>query len=65
MELRAGRLRDYGSIPSRSKRSFCSLGIMQHPMQQVVRALSLVIKHRKLEPDHSPPSSAKVKNVWN
>jgi hypothetical protein len=35
------------------------------PIQWVVGAYSLGVNCLGLEADHSPPSSAKVKNAWN
>jgi len=40
-----------------------ALGPIQPPIQCVPRALSLGVK--RLGRDHSPPSSAKVKNAWS
>jgi hypothetical protein len=37
----------------------------QPPIQWVPEALSLEVKHLGHGADHSPPSSAKVKNVWS
>jgi hypothetical protein len=37
----------------------------QPPIQWVPGALSLRVKWQRREADHSPPSSAKVKNVWS
>jgi hypothetical protein len=37
----------------------------QRPIQWVTGALSLGIKRPGREADHSPPSSAKVKNAWS
>jgi hypothetical protein len=37
----------------------------QPPIQWVPGALSLAVKRRAREADHSPPSSAKVKNAWS
>jgi hypothetical protein len=36
----------------------------QPPIQWVPRALSLGLKRQGSEADHSPPSSAEVKNAW-
>jgi hypothetical protein len=36
----------------------------QPPIQWVPEALSLGVKRPGREADHSPPSSAEVKNVW-
>jgi hypothetical protein len=36
----------------------------QHPIQWVPGALSLGVKRPRREADHSPPSSAEVKNAW-
>jgi hypothetical protein len=41
------------------------LGPTQPPIQWVSRALSLGVKWPGREADHSPPSSAEVKNVWS
>jgi hypothetical protein len=42
-----------------------ALGPTQLPMQWVPGALSLGVKRPGREADHSPPSSAEVKNVWS
>jgi hypothetical protein len=42
-----------------------ALGSTQPPIQGVPGDLSLGLKRPGREADHSPPSSAKVKNVWN
>jgi hypothetical protein len=41
-----------------------ALGPTQPPIQWISGALSLVIKRPGREADHSPPSSAEVKNAW-
>jgi hypothetical protein len=42
-----------------------ALGPTQPPTQRVPGALSLRVKRPGREADHSPPSSAEVKNVWS
>jgi hypothetical protein len=42
-----------------------ALGPTQPPIQWVPGALSLGIKRPGREADHSPPSSAEVKNAWS
>jgi hypothetical protein len=42
-----------------------TLGTTQSPIQWAPGALSLVVKRPVREADHSPPSSAEVKNAWN
>jgi hypothetical protein len=42
-----------------------ALGPTQPPIQWVPRALSLRLKWLGHETEHSPSSSAKVKNVWS
>jgi hypothetical protein len=42
-----------------------ALGPTQPPVQWVTAALSLGVKRLGREADHSPPSSAEVKNAWN
>jgi hypothetical protein len=42
-----------------------ALGFTQPPIQCVPGALSLGVKRPGREADHSPPSSAKVKNAWS
>jgi hypothetical protein len=42
-----------------------ALGSTQPPIQWVPGALSLGVKRPGREADHSPPSSAEVKNTWN
>jgi hypothetical protein len=44
--------------------SIPALGPTQPPIQWVPGALSLGIMWPAREVDHSPPSSAEVKNVW-
>jgi hypothetical protein len=41
-----------------------ALGLTQAPIQWVAGALSLGVKQLGHEADHSPPSSAEVKNEW-
>jgi len=41
-----------------------ALGPTPPPIQWVTEALSLGVKRPGSEADHSPPSSAKVKNAW-
>jgi hypothetical protein len=41
------------------------MGPNQPPIQWVLGALSLGVKRPGREADHSPPSSAEVKNVWS
>jgi hypothetical protein len=41
------------------------LGPTQPPIKWVPGALSLGVKRPGREADHSPPSSAEVKNAWN
>jgi hypothetical protein len=41
-----------------------ALGPTQLPIQWVPGALSLEVKRPVREADHSPPSSAEVKNAW-
>jgi hypothetical protein len=48
------------TTPSRT-----ALGPTQRPIQSVPGALSLGVKRPGRQADHSPPSSAKVKNAWN
>jgi hypothetical protein len=42
-----------------------ALGPTQPPIQWVPGALSLGVKRSGREADHSPPSSAEVKNAWS
>jgi hypothetical protein len=42
-----------------------ALGPTQPPIQWAPRALSLGVKWLGCEADHSPPSSAAVKNAWS
>jgi hypothetical protein len=42
-----------------------ALGPTQSPFQVVPGALSLAVKRPRREADHSPPSSAEVKNAWS
>jgi len=41
-----------------------ALGPTQPPIQRAKGALSLDVKRPVREADHSPPSSAEVKNAW-
>jgi hypothetical protein len=45
--------------------SRAALGPTQPPIQWVPGALTLGVKRLGREADHSPPSSAKDKNVWS
>jgi hypothetical protein len=68
--LRAGRPKGRSSIPDRGKIFLLStssrpvLGFTQPPIQWVLGALSPVVKRPGREADHSPPTSAEVKNTW-
>jgi hypothetical protein len=42
-----------------------ALGPTQPPIQWVLGALFLVVKRPGREADHSPPSSAEVRNAWS
>jgi hypothetical protein len=42
-----------------------ALGHTQPPIQWVPGALSMGVKRSEPEADHSPPSSAEVKNAWS
>jgi hypothetical protein len=42
-----------------------ALGPTQPPIQWIPRVLSLGVKRPEREDDHSPPSSAEVKNAWS
>jgi hypothetical protein len=42
-----------------------TLGPTQPPVQWVPGALSLGVKRPRREAEHSPPSSAEVKNAWS
>jgi len=42
-----------------------ALGPTQPPIQWLPGALSLAVKQLGCEADHSPPSSAGVKNAWS
>jgi hypothetical protein len=44
---------------------FTTAGPTQPPIQCVPGALSLGVKRPGREADHSPPSSAEVKNAWS
>jgi len=70
--LRAGRSGFYGSIPGEGWDFFifttaprAALGPTQPPIQGVPGALSLGVKRPWCDADHSPPSSAEVKNAWS
>jgi hypothetical protein len=66
-ELLNGRMSIRGSIPGRSNRLFSTasrpaVGSTQSPIQWVPKVLSSRVKRQGSETDHSPPSSAEVKN---
>jgi hypothetical protein len=42
-----------------------ALGLTQPPMKWVPGALSMGVKWPEREADHSPPSSAEVRNEWS
>jgi hypothetical protein len=46
-------------------RTLITLGPTQPPIQWVPGALSLGVKWQVRKADHSPPSSAEVKNAWS
>jgi hypothetical protein len=48
-----------------STASRTALGPTQPPLQWVAGALSLGVKRPGRETDHSPPSTAEVKNAWS
>jgi len=62
-----------GAVPGRDWEYFLfatdvprpALGPNQPPIQWVPGALSLRVKRPGSEADHSPPSSAEVKNAWS
>jgi hypothetical protein len=66
-------LDDWGSILGRgndglllfASASGATLGAAQPPIQWVPVVLFLEVKRPSREADHSPPYSAKVKNMWN
>jgi hypothetical protein len=65
-------LHDGGSIPGRfwnvfllTTASRTVLGPTQPSIQRLSGALSLGVKRPEREVDHSPPSSAEVKNTWS
>jgi hypothetical protein len=68
--LRAGRQMGRSSSPGRVKNFLSStsskpaLGPTQHPIQWVPGVLSPGLKRPGREADHSPPTSAEVKNTW-
>jgi hypothetical protein len=75
-QVRSGQpatgLNDRGSIPG-SGRNYFVLATTSKPIlrptqsliEWVPGALSLGVKRSEREADHSPPSSAKVKNTWS
>ena len=65
--LWAGQLGNHSSVPGRSKKFSLlhSLQPIQPPTEWVFRALFLWVKKLEHEADHSPLSSAKVKNEWS
>jgi hypothetical protein len=62
-------LGDWGSIHGCNWDFFLTsqpaLGPTQPPIQWVPEALPLKVKRPGNEADHSPPSSAEVKNAWS
>jgi hypothetical protein len=68
--LRAGRQRGRSSSPGRVKNFLFSTssrpvpGSTQPPIQWVPGALSPGVKRPGREADHSPPTTAEVKNTW-
>jgi hypothetical protein len=68
--LRAGRPKGRSSSPGRFKNFLFStwsrpaLGFTQPPIQCVLGALSPGVKRPVREADHSPPTSAEVKQMW-
>jgi hypothetical protein len=56
--------RGLGIFPSTAV-SRMALGTTQPPIQWLPAALSLWVKRPGREADHSPPSSAEVKNAWS
>jgi hypothetical protein len=65
--LRAGQLRDWSSSPGRGK-SFSSLCrpdlFWALPPASYPEALYPVVKRPEPAADHSPPTTAQVKNTW-
>jgi hypothetical protein len=65
------RPRNHGSIPGRGRRHLFPtrsrpvLGPTQSPIQWVPGSIYQGVKRPGHEADHTPPSSAKVKNVWS
>jgi hypothetical protein len=51
--------------PSCVVSSICKIFYAQLPIQWVPGVLALGVKRPGHEADHSPPSSAEVKNVWS
>jgi hypothetical protein len=60
LELESGRGQDF-LLPTPSRPV---LGPTQSPIQWVPGALSPEVKRPGREADHSPPTSAEVKNSW-
>jgi hypothetical protein len=65
-------LDDRGNLPPQGLETFLfttasrpALGPTQPPIQWVPGALSLEVKRPGREADHSPPTSAEVKNAWS
>jgi hypothetical protein len=69
--LRARWQRTRSSVPGRTTRRFSSqcsdrLRPTKHPNQCIAGSpFPGGVKLPSLEPDHSPPSSAKIKNLWS
>jgi hypothetical protein len=58
-------LDERSSIPGRATASAQALGPTKLPIQRVPQTLSPGVKGPEREADHSPPSSAEVKNPWS
>jgi hypothetical protein len=64
-DIKYGDVSDISTINESTITFKPALGLTQSLIQRVSGALSLEVKQPGHEANHSPPSTAKVKNVWS